>query len=68
MEGPRSLKLDEYDELVSLLTRVFHYDEPKSRYNLKNLRKLWLFEHDVDDLLVIEEDFRGLGIVHYDVP
>ena len=56
MEGPRSLKLSEYDELVSLLTRVFHYDDPKSRYDLESLRTLWLFEHDVDDLLVIEED------------
>ncbi|MEM2935609.1 MAG: GNAT family N-acetyltransferase, partial [Candidatus Bathyarchaeia archaeon] len=54
MKGPRTLKREEFDELINMLCQIFRLDE--QGYNLSFWRGL--YDHDLEDILVIEEDGR----------
>ena len=59
MRGPRVLKKEEFDELLSMLNRIFRLSE--EGHNLSFWRGV--YDHDLEDILVIEEDGRVVSHV-----
>jgi len=59
MRGPRALRREEFDELLSMLNRIFRLDG--EGYNLSFWRGV--YDHDLEDILVIEEDGRVVSHV-----
>ncbi len=59
MRDPRTLKREEFDELLNMLIRIFRID--KQGYNLSYWRGV--YDHDLEDILVIEEDGRVVSHV-----
>jgi len=58
MRGPRALKREEFDELLNMLNRIFRLDEQD---NISFWRGV--YDHDLEDILVIEEDGRVVSHV-----
>jgi len=59
MRGPRALRREEFDELIDMLNRIFRLDE--QGYDLSFWRGV--YDHDLEDMLVIEEDGRVVSHV-----
>jgi len=59
MRGPRTLRREEFDELINMLNRIFRLEE--HGHNLSFWRGV--YDHDLEDILVIEEDGRVVSHV-----